>query len=69
MGKMIELTASDGHKLAAYRADPAGKPKAQAQQHARWARSPCLGLCDQAPAALEDILWAVLNSNEFILQH
>ena len=26
MGKMIELTASDGHKLAAYRADPAGKP-------------------------------------------
>jgi carboxymethylenebutenolidase len=24
MGKMIELTASDGHKLAAYRADPAG---------------------------------------------
>jgi carboxymethylenebutenolidase len=27
MGKMIELTASDGHKLAAYRADPAGKPR------------------------------------------
>jgi carboxymethylenebutenolidase len=27
MGKMIELTASDGHKLGAYRADPAGKPK------------------------------------------
>ena len=27
MGKMIELTAADGHKLAAYRADPAGKPK------------------------------------------
>src|SRR5436853_185796 len=25
MGKMIELTASDGHKLTAYRADPAGK--------------------------------------------
>lgn len=24
MGKMIELTASDGHKLAAYRADPVG---------------------------------------------
>ncbi len=24
MGKMIELTASDGHKLAAYRADPSG---------------------------------------------
>jgi carboxymethylenebutenolidase len=24
MGKMIELTAADGHKLAAYRADPAG---------------------------------------------
>jgi carboxymethylenebutenolidase len=24
MGKMIELTASDGHKLAAYRAEPAG---------------------------------------------
>jgi carboxymethylenebutenolidase len=24
MGKMIELKASDGHKLAAYRADPAG---------------------------------------------
>jgi carboxymethylenebutenolidase len=27
MGKMIELNASDGHKLAAYRADPAGKPR------------------------------------------
>ncbi|HYN13974.1 MAG TPA: dienelactone hydrolase family protein [Burkholderiales bacterium] len=27
MGRMIELTASDGHKLAAYRADPAGKPR------------------------------------------
>ena len=27
MGKMIELTASDGHKLSAYRADPGGKPR------------------------------------------
>ena len=27
MGKMIELKASDGHKLAAYRADPQGKPR------------------------------------------
>src|SRR5205814_8187367 len=27
MGKMIDLTASDGHKLSAYRADPAGKPR------------------------------------------
>jgi carboxymethylenebutenolidase len=27
MGKMIELTASDGHKLAAYRAEPAGKAR------------------------------------------
>src|SRR5688572_11092555 len=27
MGKMIELTASDGHKLSAYRADPTGKPR------------------------------------------
>ena len=27
MGKMIELTASDGHKLGAYRADPAGRAK------------------------------------------
>lgn len=27
MGKMIELTASDGHKLAAYRAEPTGKPR------------------------------------------
>jgi len=27
MGKMIELTATDGHKLAAYRADPPGKPR------------------------------------------
>lgn len=27
MGKMIELTASDGHRLSAYRADPAGKPR------------------------------------------
>ena len=27
MGTNIELTASDGHRLAAYRADPAGKPR------------------------------------------
>lgn len=27
MGEIITLTASDGHKLAAYRADPPGKPK------------------------------------------
>ena len=27
MGKMIELTASDGHKLGAYRADPEGQPR------------------------------------------
>jgi carboxymethylenebutenolidase len=27
MGKMIELIAADGHKLAAYRADPEGKPR------------------------------------------
>src|SRR2546426_9406055 len=27
MGKMIELKASDGHQLAAYRADPAGKAR------------------------------------------
>jgi len=27
MGKMIELTAADGHRLGAYRADPAGKPR------------------------------------------
>jgi carboxymethylenebutenolidase len=27
MGTMIELTAADGHKLAAYRADPSGTPK------------------------------------------
>ena len=27
MGKMIQLTASDGHKLDAYRADPAGKAR------------------------------------------
>jgi carboxymethylenebutenolidase len=27
MGTTIELTASDGHCLAAYRADPAGKPR------------------------------------------
>jgi carboxymethylenebutenolidase len=27
MGRIIELTASDGHKLSAYRAEPAGKPK------------------------------------------
>jgi len=27
MGKIIELTAADGQKLAAYRADPAGKPR------------------------------------------
>ena len=27
MGKMIELTAADGHKLAAYRAEPEGKPR------------------------------------------
>jgi len=27
MGTMIELTAADGHKLAAYRADPQGRPR------------------------------------------
>jgi carboxymethylenebutenolidase len=27
MGKMIELTAADGHKFSAYRADPTGKPR------------------------------------------
>ena len=27
MGKIIELTAADGHELHAYRAEPAGKPK------------------------------------------
>jgi len=27
VGKMIELTASDGHKLSAYRAEPKGKPR------------------------------------------
>jgi len=27
MGKMIELPAADGHKLAAYKAEPAGKPR------------------------------------------
>jgi carboxymethylenebutenolidase len=27
MGKMIQLTASDGHKLDAYQAEPAGKPR------------------------------------------
>jgi carboxymethylenebutenolidase len=27
MGKTLELTASDGHKLSAYRADPAGRPR------------------------------------------
>ena len=27
MGKMIEITAADGFRLAAYRADPAGAPK------------------------------------------
>ena len=28
MGQDLNLTASDGFKLGAYRADPAGKPKA-----------------------------------------
>ena len=27
MGKMIQLTAADGHKFDAYRADPVGKPR------------------------------------------
>ena len=27
MGNMIQLTAADGHKFSAYRAEPAGKPK------------------------------------------
>jgi len=27
VGKMIELTAGDGHKLSAYRAEPKGKPR------------------------------------------
>lgn len=28
MGQMVELTASDGHKLQAYRAEPSGTPRA-----------------------------------------
>ena len=31
MGKMIELTASDGHKLAAYKADPSGSNSGKAR--------------------------------------
>src|SRR5688572_30568533 len=31
MGKMIELTASDGHKLAAYRAEPSGSNAGKAR--------------------------------------
>jgi len=27
MGSMIELTASDGHKFGAYKAEPVGKPR------------------------------------------
>ena len=27
MGSMIELKAEDGHKLAAYKAEPSGKPR------------------------------------------
>ena len=27
MGSMIELTASDGHTLGAYKAEPSGAPK------------------------------------------
>jgi carboxymethylenebutenolidase len=27
MGTTIELTAADGHRFAAYRAEPAGKPR------------------------------------------
>src|SRR5713101_10112701 len=27
VGKMIELSAGDGHKLSAYRAEPKGKPR------------------------------------------
>ena len=27
MGKLVELTAADGHKFSAYRAEPAGKPR------------------------------------------
>ena len=27
MGQIIDLTAADGHRLSAYRADPAGKPR------------------------------------------
>src|SRR3979490_1197746 len=27
VGKMIELSAADGHKFAAYRAEPKGKPR------------------------------------------
>jgi len=27
VGKMIELAASDGHKLSAYRAEPKGRPR------------------------------------------
>lgn len=27
MGTTLELTAADGHRFAAYRADPPGKPR------------------------------------------
>src|SRR5437667_281158 len=34
MGKTIELTAADGHRFAAYRAEPAGKPRGAIAAHA-----------------------------------
>ena len=35
MGKMIQLTASDGHKLSGYLAEPAGKPASHSATRAR----------------------------------
>ena len=51
-----DLTASLGPPhVAHHRADA---PDAAAHTSARWTRSPCLGLCDQAPAAMVTVAGA-----------
>jgi NADH-quinone oxidoreductase subunit F len=52
-----ELTSRFGGPLSAHhRAD--APDSAPAHSSARWARSPCLGLCDQAPAAMVSVAGA-----------
>jgi len=52
MGRMIELTASDGHRLSAYRADPAATPRGLVviAQEIFGVNSHIRGVCDRYAA-------------------